>query len=416
MALPSSGTITINDIRTELANTSGSLRTLSAAAGKSTPDAMSEFYGYSSVNPTDYFDVITYTGDGTTSNQITGLSFFPALVIIKNLSATTTAVLYEDSRGAYVWQPVIPWRFDTCDQWWADEIQLNSNGFTAKQVSTNRWINYNGDDYIAFCWAGGGGETTSTIRWWVDGTSYSTRPSSLDTPTGFTGVYSFIEASVNSTGGYGGYWVTYTAARNATLEYISHGLGSEIGMLWSKVQAGDSGHEVYHKSLPNANYSHLTLDAFPANDFAATPKLSSFQTWDNDSSKFAFGYYTDASNREPHNVNAWAEKTGISKFDSYTGGSYGSSNIINCGFQPRLVWIKCYTSTGNWIVYSSDIAGTTSNFSTKFDLFGNTALPAAATNYNITFTGSGFYFNNSGSTSIAAINKTGDSYIFCAWA
>jgi hypothetical protein len=48
MALQSSGAISISQIRTELGSSSYSLRTLSAAAGKSTPDAMSEFYGYTS--------------------------------------------------------------------------------------------------------------------------------------------------------------------------------------------------------------------------------------------------------------------------------------------------------------------------------------------------------------------------------
>ena len=47
MALQSSGAISVGQIRTELGSASGSIRTLSAAAGKSTPDAMSEFYGYS---------------------------------------------------------------------------------------------------------------------------------------------------------------------------------------------------------------------------------------------------------------------------------------------------------------------------------------------------------------------------------
>ena len=47
MALQSSGAISINDIKTELGSDSTSLRTLSSLAGKSTPDAMSEFYGYS---------------------------------------------------------------------------------------------------------------------------------------------------------------------------------------------------------------------------------------------------------------------------------------------------------------------------------------------------------------------------------
>lgn len=47
MALPTSGPISISQIKTELGSGSNSLRALSAAAGKSTPDAMSEFYGYS---------------------------------------------------------------------------------------------------------------------------------------------------------------------------------------------------------------------------------------------------------------------------------------------------------------------------------------------------------------------------------
>lgn len=46
MALPTSGPISISQIRTELGTTNGSLRTLSNLAGKSSPDAMSEFYGY----------------------------------------------------------------------------------------------------------------------------------------------------------------------------------------------------------------------------------------------------------------------------------------------------------------------------------------------------------------------------------
>jgi hypothetical protein len=47
--LQSSGAISIDNIRTELQQAQGnnSLRSLSATAGKSTPDAMSEFYGYS---------------------------------------------------------------------------------------------------------------------------------------------------------------------------------------------------------------------------------------------------------------------------------------------------------------------------------------------------------------------------------
>ena len=73
MALPSSGPISISQIKTELGNSSSSLRTLSAAAGKSTPDAMSEFYGYSnsSITFSNYYS-IGYSGTINGTVIITG--------------------------------------------------------------------------------------------------------------------------------------------------------------------------------------------------------------------------------------------------------------------------------------------------------------------------------------------------------
>jgi len=50
MTLPASGQLSLNDINIELGNTSGaqaSLHTMSIAASKSTPDAVSEFYSFS---------------------------------------------------------------------------------------------------------------------------------------------------------------------------------------------------------------------------------------------------------------------------------------------------------------------------------------------------------------------------------
>ena len=47
MALPTSGQLSINDIRNELGSTSGSLVNLSQLAGFSPPFRISDFYGYS---------------------------------------------------------------------------------------------------------------------------------------------------------------------------------------------------------------------------------------------------------------------------------------------------------------------------------------------------------------------------------
>ena len=57
MALPSSGSLSISAIKTELGSSSNSLRTLSGLAGFSTPDAISEFYGYSALTAITLSDV-----------------------------------------------------------------------------------------------------------------------------------------------------------------------------------------------------------------------------------------------------------------------------------------------------------------------------------------------------------------------
>jgi hypothetical protein len=77
VALPSSGQLGIGAIRTELSSGSGSLRTLSSLAGKSTPDAISEFYGYSAGDADfllnlDAANSSSYGGSGTTWADLSG--------------------------------------------------------------------------------------------------------------------------------------------------------------------------------------------------------------------------------------------------------------------------------------------------------------------------------------------------------
>jgi len=79
MALQSSGAISISQIKTELGSSSYSLRDLSSAAGKSTPDAISEFYGYSAGaykygSPFMLFDFSQSASYSNSGSQITDLS------------------------------------------------------------------------------------------------------------------------------------------------------------------------------------------------------------------------------------------------------------------------------------------------------------------------------------------------------
>ena len=107
MALQSSGEISIDDIRTEIGTTNGSLRSLSSTAGKSTPDAMSEFYGYSHSGV--YSDTFYYDSSsdpcplGTATTIYWGSSGDPYtnnVTIYSNSSLTTNAP------AGYYWSPI----------------------------------------------------------------------------------------------------------------------------------------------------------------------------------------------------------------------------------------------------------------------------------------------------------------------
>lgn len=76
MALQTSGAISISDIRNEQVNNGGlsstySLHTLSTNAGKSTPDAMSEFYGYAATPVSYTYSIVAYNGYTTVQGTYT---------------------------------------------------------------------------------------------------------------------------------------------------------------------------------------------------------------------------------------------------------------------------------------------------------------------------------------------------------
>ena len=97
MALPSSGQLSLNDIKTELgaASTNVSLGSMSNTAGFSEPDAISDFYGYSSVSA---FSGVISNQASPESNEACG-AFNPDQEVYKNGSSSTPSnfdQLYSD--------------------------------------------------------------------------------------------------------------------------------------------------------------------------------------------------------------------------------------------------------------------------------------------------------------------------------
>ena len=57
---------------------------------------------YSTITkPTDYFNTVTYQGDGTSQNEITGVGFQPDLTWVKNRDTASTPNLIVDAMRGY---------------------------------------------------------------------------------------------------------------------------------------------------------------------------------------------------------------------------------------------------------------------------------------------------------------------------
>lgn len=127
MALQSSGQITLDDIRTELglSQSNVSLGSMSDTAGKSAPDQMSDFYGYSAS--------VSWTAFTTTFSPNNFACF---------LNATTTRYTDRSSGPMQV----------------GDEVRSNSSGTT---VPSNGKYKHDSNDVIYNL---SGGEVTSVTN------------------------------------------------------------------------------------------------------------------------------------------------------------------------------------------------------------------------------------------------------------
>jgi len=115
------------------------------------------------VKPNQYFDAVTYTGNGT-SQPISGLGFQPDLTWIKERSTARSHFLFDSIRG--------PQKGLSCDWVGGSEdtslvngylSAFNANGFSLTNGSTSALnINENNGTYVAWNWKAGGTALTNT--------------------------------------------------------------------------------------------------------------------------------------------------------------------------------------------------------------------------------------------------------------
>ena len=301
---------------------------------------------------TQVYNAIARTGTGAAAT-VTGVGFAPDLVALRSRSGTTGGRWEDRLRGA--------------------TIEISSNATTVEAAVAQSLTAF-GMDGFALGTDGDWNTSAATYISWC----FKRAPGVFDE-------------------------VCYTGTGANHTESHSLGVAPELWIIKDRSAANDWA--VGCTALANTEY--VALNATDAKATGATYWNSTYPT----ASVFSLGTMARVNtSTNKYVAYLFATKAGISKVGSYTGTA--TTNAIDCGFTTgaRFVLIKRTDSTGDWYVWDTVrgiIAG-----NDPYLLLNSTAAEVTSTDYIDPYT-SGFELS---STAPAAINASGGTYIYLAFA
>ena len=321
-------------------------------------------------DPTIYFNTLLYTGN-TTQRSVTGVGFQPDWVWFKNRSASQPHCLVDAVRGV---NNSLASNNNSLVDTDANDLQaFQSDGF---QIGTNNRVNGNGNSMVAWNWKANGQGSSNT-----DG-SINTTYTSVNTTAGF---------SISKYTGTGS---------NAT---VGHGLGAVPKMIIAKEATGSvNDWTVYHATQGNTTRGILN----------ETNAWGSNTAWNNTtptSSVFSIGSGSN-TNRSGSTYIAYcfAEITGYSKFEKYSGNQSNDGTYIYLGFKPAFFLAK-QTTNKNW--YMKDNKRLASFNPANGHIYPNQSN--AEEDYaDFDFLSNGVKIRHNGTD----VNESGGTYIYMAFA
>lgn len=203
--------------------------------------------------------------------------------------------------------------------------------------------------------------------------------------------------SANTTAGFSIVKFNYPSSGNFT---FGHGLGVAPRMFILKGYTGTANWQVYHESVGNTkntqiNYTNASSSA--ANWWGSTSPTTTVCTVGSDlieTGQTAIAY-------------CFAEKTGYSKFETYTGNGNADGTFVYTGFAPSFVMTKRSDSTSDWLICDNKRPGY--NPINK-KLFPN--LDQAEDSYDsFDFVSNGFKIRSSGT----GHNASGGTFLYMAF-
>ena len=329
------------------------------------------------VRPQRHFDVLTWTGNGSTGQNITGLEFKPDLLWIKKRNESESWGGYDSVRGVnkrlYINDSNVEQTITT--------LSAFSHGGFRVEGSGGGATNDDGDTYVGFCWKAGGATTVAN----TDG----------DQTT---------QVSVNEEAGLS--IVTYTGTGSNT--NIGHGLGGTPDIVMTKSRSATGSWAVLDR-IGNSTAEY----GFFLNDNGG---YSSYQggTYWNDTlpTSTVFRVSSNAATNASgvtYVAYCWRSIPGYSKIGKYTGNGNADGRFVYVGFRPAWVMFKRTDSGGNWFIVDSK--RDPFNECTR-DLYPNNSNAETNNPNFVDFLSNGFKLRTTGT----AVNASGGTYIYMAFA
>jgi hypothetical protein len=335
-------------------------------------------------NPSKYFDVKNYSGNGSgddgKTQSIKGVQFQPDLVWLKARTSSWWNHFFDVIRGAG--NTISPNSGNGQATLTSNQFtSFNSDGYTVKQLNNDE-LNEGGQTYTSAMWDAGTAVNSS-----VDSCSQTVNAQWNNPTAGF---------SITSYEGGGGAGQT-----------VAHGLGAKPDMFWIKRYDGSQDWACYHKGIGASPHENMiTLNSSNAFDDSSTFLNDTAPT----NTLITLGTESRVNTADSAIIYAWTGIPGFSKFGSYTGNGNADGPFIQTSFRPKYIMIKHTSAEAGWAI--NDAARENSNVSQISILADTNAAEFTSNSFNVDFLSNGFKLR----TSNANWNGNGITYIYAAFA
>jgi hypothetical protein len=327
-------------------------------------------------------DAQRWDGNSTNGRVISQYNFKPELVWIKNRTNT----------GGYNWIAVNSVRgagkylttsANNTESTFGYVSAFNSNGFT---LSNHTEVNGGGNYYVGYCWDATG----------VSQSNYD--PESTGAPVNYVG---------NTSAGFS---IVECQSPNAT-QPRAHGCGGVPQFIMAKAYA-DSGEawHIYHGALGKGYYGVMGNSSIAQNPFNSSDQWGSS---DPTNSLFYVKPVTGSGANDAAGMIyfIWSAVEGYSSFGKYTGNGSSDGPMLNVGFRPSVIIIKNAFVSNDWKLYDTG----RSRYNTT-GIQQPVLYPSLSNNEDLNYGGdflsNGYKIRDTNQ----ALNTSGDTYLYCAWA